>query len=117
MLFSKRYFLAAALVFASTAAGAEQNILLECGAFGGSHTTRMSFIFYPETCRLVWREIERDLEVSLCQHPRIVAEKPFADGRESRVHFHLESGWFMDQYGTVEEQGSCDITDLPQEPL
>ena len=117
MLFFKRYVLVIALVFVSTSAGAAQNILLECDAFGGSHTTRMSFIFYPKTCRLVWREIERDLEVSLCEHPRIIAEKPFTDGRESRVHFHLENGWFMDQYGTVEEQGSCKITNLLQESL
>ena len=112
MTFSKRYFLFVVLVLASTVAGAAQNILLECSAFGGSHTTRMSFIFYPETCRLVWREVGRDLEVSLCEYPRVVAEKPFADGRESRVHFNLENGRFMDQYGTVEEQGNCKITAL-----
>ncbi len=117
MLLFKRYFLVVTLVFVGTSAGATQNILLECSAFGGSHTTRMSFIFYPKICRLVWREIKRDLEISLCQYPRIIAEKPFTDGRESRVHFHLENGWFMDQYGTVEEQGSCKITGLPQESL
>ena len=117
MILFKRYFLAIALVFVSMPAGVAQNILLECAAFGGSHTVRMSFIFHPEACRLVWREIERDLRVSLCEYPRIVAEKPFADGRESRVHFHLENGWFMDQYGTVEEQGSCEITDLPRGSL
>ena len=77
----------------------------------------MSFVFHLETCRLVWREIEQDLEVSLCEYPRIIAEKPFTDGRESRVHFHLENGWFMNQYGTVEEQGSCEITNLPRESL
>ena len=117
MIFLGRYFLALALVLVSMPAGAAPSILLECDAFGGSHTIRMSFIFYPETCRLVWREIARDLEVSLCEHPRIIAEKPFTDGRESRVHFHLENGWFMDQYGTVEEQGVCEITTMQQESL
>ena len=117
MKFLRRYFLTVALAFVSTSAEATQSIQLECNAFGGSHTIRMSFIFYPETCRLIWHEIERELEVSLCEHPRIIAEKPFTDGRESRVHFHLENGWFMDQYGTVEEQGSCEITDLSQESL
>ena len=117
MIFLRRHFLAVVLALVSTPAGAAQSILLECDAFGGSHTIRMSFIFHPETCRLVWREVERDLEVSLCEYPRIIAEKPFTDGRESRVYFDLENGWFMDQYGTVEEQGSCEITDLSQESL
>ena len=117
MIFPRQYFLAVALALVSLPAGAAPSILLECGAFGGSHTVRMSFIFHPETCRLVWREIGQNLEVSLCEYPRIIAEKPFADGRESRVHFHLENGWFMNQYGTVEEQGSCEIINLPQESL
>ena len=112
MIFLGQYFLTVALALVSIPAEATPNILLECDAFGGSHTVRMSFIFYPETCRLVWREIEQDLEVSMCKYPRVIAEKPFADGRESRVHFHLENGWFMDQYGTVEEQGSCKVTSL-----
>lgn len=117
MIFLRQYFLAVALALVSLPAEAVPSILLECDAFGGSHTIRMSFIFYPDTCRLAWREIEQNLEVSLCEYPRIIAEKPFTDGRESRVHFHLESGWFMDQYGTVEEQGRCEIINLPQESL
>ena len=115
MIFSTRYFFIVAFVLVSAPAGASGSILLKCHAFGGSHTIRMSFIFHPETCRLVWRELDQDLVVSLCKPPRIVAEKPFADGRESRVHFHLDSRWFMDQYGTIEEEGSCEITALRRE--
>lgn len=114
MTFFKQYFFGVMLILVNTQVEAAQSILLECSAFGGSHTIRMSFTFHPETCRLVWHELGRDLKVSLCEYPRIIAEKPFTDGRESRVHFHLENGWFMDQYGTVEEQGSCKIATLPR---
>ena len=103
----------AALVLVCLAAGpvpAAERLFLDCSAFGGSHTIRMSFLFRPDECRLHWREIERDLELVVCAPPRLVARKPYAEDRESLLHFHLRSGAFVDQYGTVEDVGSCAIS-------
>ena len=103
----------AALLLVGLAAGAapaSPRLLLDCTAFGGSHTIRMSFDFHPDECRLHWREIERDLELAECAPPRLVARKPYAEDRDSLLHFHLATGAFIDQYGTVEDIGSCAVS-------
>ena len=97
------------LGLAAGAASAAEGLHLDCTAFGGSHTIRMSFLFHPDGCRLHWREIGRDLEVVVCAPPRLVARKPYAQDRESLLHFHLRSGAFIDQYGTVEDVGRCAV--------
>ena len=93
--------------FGVALANASEAILLRCSAFGGSHTIRMSFLFEEAECRLYWREISQVLEMEVCAPPHLVARKPYGDGRESLVHFHLGSGAFMDQWGGVEEAGRC----------
>lgn len=81
--------------------------VLTCTAFGGSHTARMTFDFDPAICRLYWREIAQVLPLELCTSETLVATKPYSPTVQSRLHFNLVTGRFVDQYGDVEDRGSC----------
>jgi hypothetical protein len=82
-------------------------VVLSCTAFGGSHTARMTFDFDPARCRLYWREIEQVLPLETCTAEMLVATKPYSPTVQSRLHFNLATGRFVDQYGDVEDRGSC----------
>lgn len=104
-----RVIIAVAGVFAAWNARADAGpVVLTCTAFGGSHTARMTFDFDPDRCRLYWREIARVLPLELCAADRLVATKPFSPTVQSRLHFNLATGRFIDQYGDVEDRGSCE---------
>lgn len=83
-------------------------VVLTCTAFGGSHTARMTFDFDPASCRLYWREIAQVLPLEVCTSEALVATKPFSPTVQSRLHFNLVTGRFVDQYGDVEDRGSCE---------
>ena len=87
---------------------AAEPLVLRCTAFGGSHTTRMTFDFEPSSCRLYWREIDLVLPLEVCTAERLIATKPYSPTVQSRLHFNLASGGFVDQYGDVEDRGSCE---------
>lgn len=107
--------IAAALIVVSSAGDAlagdalagDGPVVLRCTAFGGSHTSRMTFDFDPRKCRLYWREIAQVLPLDVCTADRLVAVKPYSPTVESLLHFDLATGRFVDQYGDVEDRGRC----------
>lgn len=88
-------------------AWASAPVMLTCTAFGGSHTVRMTFEFDPRRCRLYWREIAQVVPLETCTAERLIATKPDSRTVQSRLHFNLVTGGFVDQYGDVEDRGSC----------
>jgi len=96
-------------ILAAGRAGADAApVVLSCTAFGGSHTSRMTFDFDPASCRLYWREIAQVLPLEVCTAERLIATKPYSPNVQSRLHFDLATGRFVDQYGDVEDRGSCE---------
>ncbi len=85
-----------------------ERIELTCVARGNSHTARMSFDFLPRTCRLYWRELDRFLELEVCERPHIRALRPFAGKTDSHLAFNLETGAFVSRFGGVDDRGHCE---------
>ncbi len=105
-----RFGLAAAigLAFATGAAAAPR--WYQCTAWGGSHTGRYTFSIDAEGCSVFWKEIDRRLEIELCEAPVIVALKPFAPAAGYILRFNLETGGFSDHIPGWADRGSCRLT-------
>ena len=92
----------------SAASESGERVELTCVARGNSHTVRMSFDFHPRSCRLYWRELDRFLEIEVCETPHIKALRPFAGNTDSYLAFNLETGAFVSRFGGVDDRGHCE---------
>jgi hypothetical protein len=93
--------------FVSPDAGA-QSVQWACTAWGGSHTGRYTFDIDPGKCRIYWREIDTELDVQVCEPPRLKAQKPFAPAKGYVLKFNLETGSFSDHVPGWADRGSCE---------
>jgi len=81
--------------------------MLECFAWGGSHTGRYTFTVDTEPCSIYWHEIERHLKILECAPPRLMAQKPFAPASGYVLMFDLETGLFEDSVPGWVDRGKC----------
>ena len=79
----------------------------DCVARGTSHTGRYTFSIAVAPCAVYWLELDRDLEISRCDLPWIVAIKPFAVSAGWELHFNMETGFFEDFTPTWSDRGRC----------
>lgn len=107
-MYSRRPIIAALTLLLLTAnSAAAQPVRYACTAWGGSHTGRYTFEIDREACTVYWVEISKQLELRLCEPPRIVAIKPFAPAKGYELHFNLTSGVFSDHVPGWADRGSC----------
>ncbi|MCC2110745.1 MAG: hypothetical protein KDJ16_01775 [Hyphomicrobiales bacterium] len=83
----------------------------DCTAWGGSHTSRYTFVVDAEACTVRWLQIDRMLEIEICTPPIIVATKPFAPAPGYRLRFNLATGAFSDHVPGWSEHGHCRVVD------
>ena len=102
------------LMIAPAASESGERLELTCVARGNSHTARMSFDFYPQSCRLYWRELERFLDVDVCRPPVVRARRPFAGSTDSYLLFNLKSKAFVSRFGGVDDRGRCEDVTVPK---
>lgn len=107
-------FSIAILLLSTSVFTKEESNWYRCIVKASSHLAFYTFKISTEPCKIYWREIDQEIEISECSLPILSGLKPSAQDKYSVVWFNLETGAFYDYLSGVKDRGIC--TQSKEEP-
>ena len=107
-----------ALVFLLTLFGSNAVVAEEteykwyrCIVKASSHTGYYTFKISTKPCKIYWREIDTEVDISECNLPVIAGLKPSAQDDKSIIWFNLKTLAFYDYLSGVLDRGTCTVSE------